>query len=551
MQNPHFPGRKAAFILTALLCLFLTGFSTARAEGYQLSQNLQPNQTLASYRVSADGKYAVYQIDSFDENFNQSSQLFSVDVATKARKVLTPVLNNGDGKFLGSYKITPDSRFVVYIASLENDAFFRSELYSIPIAAGSQSQRRNIGNIPSASSADVREFSISPNSQHVVYQTNEENSAGDDFDILFRVAPTGGSPTQLTPRVAEGSAENAIFTPDSSRIVYQYRTPSGDSLYQSVSITGTGRKTLTDQVSGGSEPSITPDSERFVFTADPSSGSGELRLFSITLSGNETLKQLSRNGEEVFNFKFANGFPVVVYAFKLTSNTDVFSPTSFGFVAADKSFQSVAYDTGKQINSFNFAVTPDNRAVIYLAAGESFGPEQLYSLTFQNNAAVDQKISNAPADQMTFDGVSDFKIAPNSQRAVFRATQGGAFTPDLFSVAIANNPVAVKLNDLPGESGASAADFGVNSYFITPNSQRVVFTYPPSDGSCCGRDFYANAIAGGTPTGPFATGANDDPFSGGGAPVLTADGRRVIYSKTVFDENFNQATTLWAANVPQ
>ena len=549
MHNFHFP-RRTAFVLTALVCLLFTEFSTARAEGYQISQNLQPNQTFASYQVSEDGKYAVYQIDSFDENFNQSSQLFSVNLASRNRKALTPAIG-GDGKFLGFYRITPDSKTVVFIASLEDDAFFRLELYSISIAAGNQNQRRNIGNIPSTSSADVREFAISPNSQHVVYKTNEENSAGDDFDILFRVDPNGGATTQLTPRVAQGRAENAVFTPDSSRIVYQYRTPSDDSLFQSVSITGTGRKTLTNEVTGGSNPSITSDSERFVFVADFSPEGDdveELKLYSITLSGSEGRKQLSRNGEEVYNFQFANGFPLVVYAFKPMS-AEGFSPTSFGFVPADKSTESVAYNTGKEINSFNFTVTPDNRAVIYLAAGESFGPEQLYSLTFQNNVPVDRKLSTATANQTLFESVSDFKIAPNSQRVVFRATQVNSFAPDLFSVPISNNPVAVKLNTVPGETGGNAAFDGVNSYFITPNSQRVVFTYPPSDGSCCGRDFFSNAIMGGVPTGPFATGANDDPFSGG-TPILTSDGRRVVYTKTVFDENFNQTTTLWAADVP-
>lgn len=96
MQSFYFP-RKSALVLTAFLCLLLTGFSNVRAEGYQISQNLQSNQTLANYQVSNDGKYAVYQIDSFDENFNQSSQLFSVNLASKDRKALTPAIGD-DGK---------------------------------------------------------------------------------------------------------------------------------------------------------------------------------------------------------------------------------------------------------------------------------------------------------------------------------------------------------------------------------------------------------------------------------------------------------------------
>lgn len=544
MQSPHFSRRITLFFVW-FCCLLLVSFSNVWAEGYQLSQNLQSNQTLLNYQVSNDGKYAVYQIDSFDENFNQSSQLFAVDLATSARRALTPVIG-GDGKFLGSYRITPNSQNVVYNASLEADAFFRSELYSIPIAATSQNQRKNIGNLPANSPADIFNFFVSPDSLHVVYQTREENAAFEDFEILFRVAPTGGAVTQLTPRAANGRASNAVFTPDSTRIVYQYAPPAGDTIYQSVSLSGQGRKTLTDRATNAAEK-ITSDSKRFVFLAEYISGeNSEIRLYSITLAGNETRKQLSKNGEEVSTFQFANNLPAVVYAFRLTSVAG-FYPTAFGFVPADKSYESVSYNTGKEIDFFNYAVSPNNSSVIYVAGG--FGATQLYSLTFQNNAPLEQQLSIPAPGQAAFNGVTDFKIAPNSQRVVFRATQGDAFTPDLFSVAIANNPAAVKLNRLPGENSEFAADYGVSNYYITPNSQRVIFTYPPTDGSCCGNNAYTNAITGGTPTGPFATAVNDD--STGGILTLTADARRLVYTKTIFDEFGNSTTTLWAANVPQ
>ncbi|MBC7795917.1 MAG: hypothetical protein H7Z37_03480 [Pyrinomonadaceae bacterium] len=550
MQSSLFTRRKISVIMTAVFCLLLNGFSNVRAEGYQVSPNLQSNQSLSNYKVSGDGKYAVYQIDTFDENFNQFSQLFSVDLASRQVRTLTPNIG-GDGKFLGSFQITPDSHNVVYNASLENDANFRSELYIISIAASRQNQRKNIGNIPSNSTADIFNFFVSPDSKHVVYQTSDENEAGEDFRILFRVAIGGGSTTQLTPRVADGNAENVIFAPDSSRIVYTFRSPAIDgTLYQSVSITGTGRKTLTDEISGGATASITLDSKRYVFTADftpEDDDVSETSLYSITLEGNETRKQLSKTGEEVYNFKFANGFPVIVYPFKLSSAPG-FSPTSFGFVIADKSYESVSFNTGKELDSFNFEVSPDNKSVIYLA-GNASGATQLYSLTYQNNAGLDQQLSVAAANQSAFSSISDFKIAPNSSRVAFRATQGNAFTPDLFSTPISNNPVAVKLNTLSAENGENADFFGVGSYFITPNSHRIIFGYPPVDGSCCGNDFYTNAIAGGTPGAPFATKANDDSF---GIPLtLTADARRIVYTKTVFDENFNSTTSLWTAIVPQ
>lgn len=544
MKESNFP-RRTALVLTALLCSLLTGFSTARAEGYQVSQDL--GQTV-NYQLSADGKYAVYRVDSQDANYNQSSQLFSVNLATKERKALTPVIG-GNGKYLSSYQITPNSQYVVYNASLEADAVYRTELYSIPIAATSQTQRKNIGNVPAGSEIDIYNFYISPDSRYIVYQTNEDVEVGDssvNYEILFRVAPTGGTPLQLTPRTADGRAENVIFTPDSSRLVYEYNSPAtdGNIVFQSVSIGGTGRKNLTDRVYGDAK-AITVDSQRFVFTADFSNGGDEVRLYSITLAGSEARKQLSKTGEYVYNFNSANGYAVIVYTFRPIA-VDGYYPNSFGFAAADKSYESVSYNTGKSINYNSFAISPDNRSVIYLGGD---GSRQLYSLTYQNNNALDQQLSNAAVGQASFNDVSDFKIAPSSGRVVFRATQGTAYTPDLFSVAISNNPVAVKLNNLPSENGASGSDYGVGSYFITPNSGRVVFGYSLTDGSCCGLNLFTNATTGGTPTGPFATKANDDSY-GGGFVNITSDARRVVYTKTVYDENGNGSTTLWTALVP-
>lgn len=48
MQISRSIASRNAFVLIALAFLLLTQFSIVRAEGYQLSQNLQPNQILSS-----------------------------------------------------------------------------------------------------------------------------------------------------------------------------------------------------------------------------------------------------------------------------------------------------------------------------------------------------------------------------------------------------------------------------------------------------------------------------------------------------------------------
>ncbi len=252
----------------------------------------------------------------------------------------------------------------------------------------------------------------------------------------------------------------------------------------------------------------------------------------------------------MFDAKFANSYSVVVYNF-IPNAAQNFNPSAFGFVPADKSEESVSYDTGRAVNSY--AVSPDNRSVIYRGSQQGFGgASQLYSLTYQNNFAVDQQISNAPSGQTPFLNVNDFKIAPDSQRVVFHAQQNSIFSfpPDLFSAAIANNPVSVKLDTLPGETGANADTFGVASYFISPDSRRVVFGYSLTDGSCCGDNLHTNAITGGTPPPPFATKADDQFYQS--SLRFAADGRRVIYTKSVYDDFGDPiSSSIWAANAPQ
>ena len=92
MRNFHL-SRRAAFVLIAFCGLFLTQFSDVRAEGYQISQNLKPNvNQISDQKTSPDSKYAVYRVISLDQNNTQFSQLFSVDLATRNRKALTPVI---------------------------------------------------------------------------------------------------------------------------------------------------------------------------------------------------------------------------------------------------------------------------------------------------------------------------------------------------------------------------------------------------------------------------------------------------------------------------
>ena len=250
---------------------------------------------------------------------------------------------------------------------------------------------------------------------------------------------------------------------------------------------------------------------------------------------------MSRNGEEVFNFKLAGNSQSVFYAFK-PRLVEAAAPTAFGFVPADDSSAANSYVTGKEIFVNNIAVSSDNETVVYIAGDFAFS--QLYSLTFQNGVPIERQLSVAAADQPAFYAITDFKIAASGGRVVFRAGQNGSSPLDLYSAAILDNAVAVKLNTVPTEDTEDGLFKGVGLYFPLPNSPRVVFTYIPDFGKA---NIYSNAVTGGVPV-ILAANANDF-FSD--AVQLTADGRRVVYKKTITDEFGNSTVSLWAVNVPQ
>ena len=211
---------RNAFVLITLAFLLLTQFSIVRAEGYQLSQNLQPNQILSpNYQLSPDGKYVVYQVFTNDDSGSQGSQPFSVDAATKSRKALTPLVI-GNGKFIGSFVISPNSQTVVFNASLESDALNRSESYSIAIAAANPNLRKNIVKIPATSQANIYEFSVSPDSLQVIfgYSLTDGSCCGNN---LYAKAITGGTPPPFATKADDQFYQSSLrFAADGRRVIY-------------------------------------------------------------------------------------------------------------------------------------------------------------------------------------------------------------------------------------------------------------------------------------------------------------------------------------------
>jgi Tol biopolymer transport system component len=112
----------------------------------------------------------------------------------------------------------------------------------------------------------------------------------------------------------------------------------------------------------------------------------------------------------------------------------------------------------------DYAITPDSSRVVYLAEVAGLNEEDLYSVPITGSGAGQVHSSEIPAGEE----VTEFKIAPDGTRIIFRAAEIANGPRALHSVAInsANSLVISRPASLYGE---------VQEFLISPDSARVIY----------------------------------------------------------------------------
>ena len=180
----------------ALLLLVGLVVPATQAAVLPLSGTMPPFGDVQSYRVSPDGRYAVYVAD---QQTDEAFELYSVPLAggAAAVKLNSPLVAGGDVFF--SFAISPDSQRVVYQADQQTDGV--NELYSVPLAGGAAAVTLNS---PLVAGGNVFDFRISPDSQRVVYQADQQT---DEVIELFAadIDPRAVGFSAATAQVSEGA----------------------------------------------------------------------------------------------------------------------------------------------------------------------------------------------------------------------------------------------------------------------------------------------------------------------------------------------------------
>ena len=509
-----------------LLSLVFVGGTASAQTGTRINPALRPNETVESYRVTPDGKFAVFQISKNIDFGTVESRLYSVDLATNAVKTLSPLFSGN--RNLLDYQIAPNSARVIYKADQAADNRF--DLYSVAITGGTQTKiSRLVSN-----NGDATDYRISPDSTRVVYEYEEELANYDDVDTLYAVPITGGSAIRLSSNQPEARVGTFFFTTNGSRVVYEFQEPNGDNYrINSVPVAGGQTAFLTDKYYADYY-AVTADSNTFVYVADYL-GDNVYELYSVPTTGGARIL-LSQPNENVISFKLANPYAAAVYAYRPADDMNSSNPNAFGVVAATDPETRYNLPINREFSNFDYQISPDNRGVVFSAeerGSQGFFENQLFSATLQSRGEV-RRLDNA-----TVRGVQAFQISPDSSRVVFLASPQNTFGTQLYSVPTAGGAL-VKLSSVAYGDTFS----GVNNRFeFTADGKRVVFTYIAEtyiDGSG-GYDVLSNAIAGG---GLRRAASNvDDGFM---TSFIVAGSNRVVFSRStyIYDEETGNTTIM-------
>jgi dipeptidyl aminopeptidase/acylaminoacyl peptidase len=362
-----------------------------------------------------------------------------------------------------SYQLSPDGRYVVFLADRETDGVL--ELYRASITGG-EGVRLNATLVPGA--PGIYSFKISPDSRYVVFITKPGLSL--DYE-LHSVPIEGGGSTRLSNNTPPDEVMAYEISPDSQRVLYT-TAPGG---------VGATFDLYTIPISGGISPvklndlgfriinfRIAPDSSRVVMRCLDSEMRSD-RLYSVLISGGGTVLLNSDDlddVEEIRQFDITPDSQKVVFISNLFASTDDLYANP---ITSVHSQQITIAPPGPRWGVNIFAITPNSLGVVFAADFDNPGVNELYSVSIDGGGTY-RLNKDLVAGGEAFDYYTDgFKVTPNSQRVVFRADQDMADRYELYSVSVFGG-TNTRLNASLPAGGQVRPGFR-----LTPNGLGVVY----------------------------------------------------------------------------
>jgi|CXWL01.1.fsa_nt_gi hypothetical protein len=366
-----------------------------------------------------------------------SNGVFELYLATSGTK-LNPSLVFG--RTVTSFALTPDASAVIYIADQDQDNVF--ELYSVSVATPGVSTKLNPVLV---FGQNVVEFAVTPDNSAVVYLADQ--TIDDTFELYWTILASGVN-SRLNPAYTAGKDVDAfVILPNSSGVIYRADQNTDDvrELYRVLFATApiTTDRLVAPALAIGQNVgafAATPDSANVVYIANAPLVSGPNQLFSVLAGGggNIVLNHVLVPNGDVTDFAVTPDNSAVVYRSDQETN-DVFELYRVNLAVPGISTKlNGLLASGGNVTTL-FDVIPDSSGVVYIADQSTNNVFELFQTLFQGVNSQLNPPFIAPKN------VVDFVLFPNSRGVVYRADQNTDGVNEIYSVLF-GIPGSTRLN---------------------------------------------------------------------------------------------------------
>ncbi|MCG8348804.1 MAG: hypothetical protein MI924_13620 [Chloroflexales bacterium] len=310
---------------------------------------------------------------------------------------------------------------------------------------------------------NVASFAVSADGQRVVYLADQDVK---DMVELYSASITGGSPIKLNGPLPDGAKDVDAFqiSPDGHRVVYLADQELKDvpELY-SVPITGGSPTKLNSPLGPGQKVCAfknSADSAQVVYLSDQSA-KDEMKVYSVAINDvatNVEVSNLIAESEDLAE-AFAitpNSRQVIYLAAEGEGPVELFGVPIDGLAKGVKLNGPLGSD---EEVSF-FCISSDGSRAVYLVGNIVAGLVTLYSAPVTGGALSVKLGENIAAGESMAEA---FAISSDAWRVVYLA-EGDAV--ELFSVPVDGSAQSVKLNGALAEGGNV-----IESFTVSPDSR--------------------------------------------------------------------------------
>ena len=464
-------------------------------------------------------------------------------------------MSNANGFVDSQYVISPDKKWVAYLADAETDNL--NELY-VSKLDGSVIGKK-ISPAANDNARTIDNIVWSPDSTKVAYISDQEilhtlelyvSSVNGGIGVKVSADPQTGreNNTDLYNRMATSAIESertsdlVQWAPDGSRIAYLADWDTND-IYELYTTTPDGNANVVKVSNATTSASLAFKNKRQSFAWSPDSskiayrlatdGSSKVQIYVADPTATSSTTQVNPDmpglGETVYEFEWAPDSSKIAFTFFVPSQGDralfVLPPKSHGANTVNWTPLSPQPTHASASEVMYFSWAPDSSRIAYVADLEGNASYELFTIQPGSTASNVRVSGDTSYQGLKADGSAAFSWSPDGQYIAYLSYQQYNNVQELFA-STPDGSSNVKL------SGPLSSSKNIWKFAWSPDSGHVAYI---GDQNYDGVDeLFVSPIAGASGSGPASNPRlNPDLVSGGNIDRTylqwTADSQRVLY----------------------